>query len=118
MTRTSMTVGIVFGLGFVFCVSVGGGDVTAGRWGHAFAAYVFAGLCVLGAAREAGRAALTGDYTDDIDETPAKGKPLGRLHAAREARRLARETTCSCPRYWETAGREHDTWCLHFRSMA
>lgn len=121
MTRTSMAIGLVFGLGFVFAVSVGGGHISAGRWGSAAAAYAVAALCVLGAIREAGRATLPGDYTDDEPEqAPVKeAGVLARFRAAREARKVARRMPCDCERYWSTIGREHDPWCHEYlRSIA
>jgi hypothetical protein len=124
VSRTSTVITIVFGLGFVFATAVGGGHVTAGRWGHAAAAYAIAALCILGAIREAGRATLPGKYTDDIEDepetamvgeayTPAQIRPghLSRLRAARTARREMRSMRCGCNRYWTSTGREHDTWC-------
>ncbi|MDQ1018821.1 hypothetical protein [Streptomyces afghaniensis] len=119
MTRTSMAIGAVFGLGFVFAVSVGGGHINAGRWGHAAAAYGMAALCVLGAIREAGRATLPGDYTDDEPAPVKQAGLLARLRAAREARRVTRSMPCDCERYWTTFGREHDEWCpAYYRSIA
>ncbi|MFF5968180.1 hypothetical protein ACFY64_31555 [Streptomyces collinus] len=123
MTRTSMTIGIIFGLGFVAAVSAGGGHLSEGRWAHAATAYAVAALCVLGAVREAGRAELPGDYTDDVDEpAPEPVKEAGflaRFRAARAARRVARSMPCDCDRYWSTTGREHDPWCHLFdRSVA
>ncbi|MEU6595062.1 hypothetical protein ABZ923_38695 [Streptomyces sp. NPDC046881] len=119
MTRTSMAVGLIFGIGFVFAVSVGGGHISAGRWGSAAAAYAAAGLCVLGAIREAGRATLPGDYTDDEpDQAPVKeAGPLARLRAVREARRVLRYSAepCSCRQAWATGGAAHDPSCPEYR---
>ncbi|MFI2434724.1 hypothetical protein [Streptomyces sp. NPDC018693] len=123
MTRTSMAIATLFGLGFVFAVSVGGGHITAGRWGHAAAAYAVAALCVLGAVREAGRATMPGDYTDDEPAlAPVKqAGPLARLRAAHKARRVLRYSAdpCSCRQAWATGGAAHDPSCPeHRRSVA
>lgn len=117
MTRLSTALAVLFGLAMVVAFSVGGQCVNEARWADATAAYGVACVLLTGMIREIGRT-LAGDYTDDID-TPAPAKPLGRLHAARQARRVVRDTTCGCPRYWDTVGAEHDEWCpQRFRSVA
>ncbi|MEU1853961.1 hypothetical protein ABZ499_33060 [Streptomyces sp. NPDC019990] len=122
MTRTNMAIAVAFGFGFVFAVSVGGGHISAGRWGSATVAYGGAALCVLGASREASRATLPGGYTDDEPATPPvrEAGPLTRLLAARKARRVLRESSepCSCRTAWVTGGAEHDRQCPQFRRSA
>ncbi|MER5697883.1 hypothetical protein ACWDBO_37315 [Streptomyces mirabilis] len=117
MTRLSTALAVLFGLAMVVAVSVGGQCINEARWLDAAAAYGVAGVLLAGMIRELGHT-VPGDYTDDID-TPAPAKRLGRLRAAREARRVTRATTCGCQRYWDTVGAEHDEWCpQRFRSVA
>ncbi|MEU7323340.1 hypothetical protein ABZ682_22735 [Streptomyces griseoviridis] len=113
MTRTGWAIVVIFGCAFVFAVSLGGQHIGQARWLDAAGAYGIAGFCLAGMIRELGRAIPTGHYPDDTGHAPRTktAKPLGRLHAARTARREMRSSGCGCTRYWATAGAEHDDWC-------
>ncbi|MGW2951585.1 hypothetical protein [Streptomyces eurythermus] len=115
MTYTAKALVATFGVAMFLAVSRGGQYIAEARWTSATAAYAVAGLCLAGLLREVGRALH--DYTDDLT-VPAVIRPLSPRRAAREARR-ASEGTCSCPRYWDTVGAEHDEWCpQRYRSTA
>ncbi|PWI16042.1 hypothetical protein DI272_19110 [Streptomyces sp. Act143] len=112
MTRTSKALAVLSGLGMVFAIARGGQCVNEARWLDAAAEYALAALLLAGMLRELSRT-QPGDYTDDLD-TPGRGrqaKPVGKLRAARAARREVRATGCGCNLYWTTAGAEHDDWC-------
>lgn len=122
MTRTGRVLAAVYGLALLCAVSFGGQFIGGARWLHAAAAYTVAGICLVGLLREVGRAIPPGDYTDDVQEEPAlvgeaydPGQPrprrMGRIRAARAARRAVQGMPCGCERYWSTTGLAHDPWC-------
>lgn len=116
MTRTSKTMAVVYGLAFVVAVALGGRCVDQARWLDAASAYGLAGLLLAAMLREIGRT-LPGDYTDDEPAPVKEAGPIGRLQAAREARRVIRASAdpCACRQAWTTCGAAHDPLCPQSR---
>lgn len=126
VTRTGRALAALYGLALLCAVSFGGQFLGSARWLHAAAAYTVAGILLVALLREVGRAIPPGDYTDDVQEEPAlvgeaydptqpRPRRMGRLRAARAARREVQAMPCGCERYWSTTGSEHDPWCYLYR---
>ena len=107
MSRTSSVLLIVYGLAFVQLVSMGGAEVNVYNWSGAAVIYGLALVPVAAAVREAKTT------TEPADHKPSRSGRcswLRRLLVARRVRR-ARRTSCTCDRWYESLGREHDDWC-------
>ena len=121
MTGAGKALSLVYVLALVIAVSLAGQYLGAARWLHATAGYTVAALCLCGLIREVGRAIPPGEYTEDLGEEMTVGeaydpdrpqtRPMGRLRAARTARRAVQDVGCGCNLYWATAGAAHDEWC-------
>lgn len=129
VTRTGRALAALYGLALLCAVSFGGQFLGSARWLHAAAAYTVAGILLVALLREVGRAIPPGDYTDDVQEEPAlvgeaydpnqpRPRRMGRIRAARAARREVQAMPCGCERYWSTTGSEHDPWCYLYRGSA
>jgi len=129
VTRTSRALTALYGLVMLGAVSAGGQFIGTARWLHAAIAYAVAGILLVALLREVGRAIPPGDYTDDVQEEAAlvgdaydpdqpRPRRMGRLRAARAARRELQDMPCRCERYWSTIGLAHDPWCALYEESS
>jgi hypothetical protein len=115
VTGASKAVIVLFAVAVTAASALGGIYVGQGRWADAACAYAGAAMFLVGLCREVDFVLRAGEEAeaDALPALPApvkKAGPLGRLRAARRARRVTRGA-CDCPRYWATLGADHDDWC-------
>lgn len=116
MTRTSQAVLILYGVAFIALACKAGLALSA--YDHAEAAlfYALALVVTVAGCREIGRT-----HIEHPTDKPRQPGPLRRLTSARKARATIRRESCTCDRWYESLGREHDDWCTdneaHWRAI-
>lgn len=112
MTRAGRACFLLYGLALFGATTYGARLLAAADFRQALGCYGLALTVLVAMLREASRASL------DEPPRPRTGRagPVRRWLVEREARRILRDTECTCDAWWPSPGRPHAPWCRASRN--